>query len=95
MDLQVGASIQRKDLGGIVDEYASAISNSKILRIQSKTLIEGEEETRASSNLDISDREQEYVEAHSTDAGERVLQGDDVPGIMEFEREGSLPPSSG
>ena len=56
-----------------MEDYASAISNSNLMRIQSKTLTEGEEETRASSDLNISDGEQEYVEAHSTDAGERAL----------------------
>ena len=77
-----------------MDEYANGISNSKLLRIQSKTLTKGKEETKAFFDLDISDGEQEYVKAHSTDAGERVLQGDDAPDRMEFEREGSLPPSS-
>ena len=94
MDLQAGASSQRKDLSGSVEDYASAISNSNLMRIQSKTLTEGKEETRASSDLNISDGEQEYVEAHSTDAGERALQGDDASNKMEFERGGSLPPSN-
>lgn len=88
--LQVGSSEQRKDQCCLMEEYASAISNSKLMRIRPKALTDGEEDTRASSYIEFSDREQE----HHADTRERILQGDDALDRMELERGGSIPPSS-